>query len=261
MQAARGAALMLGRLRWRPNQRWQPILRRYCPTTSRTAPGVHARRARPVPRAGRAAPPRPASNTNTSSAASAVDSRCAIETVVRPRVSAVQRAGEPHLGRRVDRGGRLVQHQQVRVGHVRPGQRDQLPLPRRQRLAALPDPGGQALGQPVEPVAQAERPRTRPPRSASVAPGRAVADVVGRWCPSNRKPSCGTITTRARSEANGTRSAAPRRSAPARESGPSAGSAAWRRSSCPSRSPRPPRPGCAAGSSTSTSCSTGGPPG
>ena len=67
----------------------------------------------------------------------------------------VERALQPHLGRRVDRAGRLVEYQQVRVGHVRPGQRHQLPLAHGQRLAALPHPGRQARRQPGQPVAPA----------------------------------------------------------------------------------------------------------
>ena len=90
---------------------------------------------------------------------------------------ALQRAGQPHLGRRVDRGRRLVEHQQVRVGEVRPRQRDQLPLARRQRLAALADRGVQAGAQPVEPVRQAEvGQRRQQVLVGRVAP--AVPDVV-----------------------------------------------------------------------------------
>ena len=87
---------------------------------------------------------RPLSTTMTSSAAS----RGGQPVRDRHRGPAaghrVQRPLQPHLGGRVDRAGRLVEHQQVRVGDVGAGQRDQLPLPDRQRLAALADPGLQA---------------------------------------------------------------------------------------------------------------------
>ena len=69
----------------------------------------------------------------------------------------VERALQPHLGGRVDRAGRLVEHQQVGVGDVRPGQRDQLPLPhaaapRRARPTGVSRPAGSAS----HPVGQAQ---------------------------------------------------------------------------------------------------------
>ena len=63
----------------------------------------------------------------------------------------VERALQPHLGRRVDGAGRLVEHQQVGVGDVGAGQRDQLPLAHAQRLAALADRGVQPGRQPLAP--------------------------------------------------------------------------------------------------------------
>ena len=73
-----------------------------------------------------------------------------------PAGQRVQGPLQPHLGRRVDGAGRLVEHEQVGVGEVGPGQRDELPLPRRQRLAALADRG--ARGRPAAPSSQSARP-------------------------------------------------------------------------------------------------------
>ena len=91
----------------------------------------------------------------------------------------VQRPGQPLLGRRVDGAGRLVEHEQVGIGHVGAGDRDQLPLPRRQRLPALAD---------RRPRRRPRAPRPRLPRPSSskataiwssVMPGPPVPDVVG----------------------------------------------------------------------------------
>jgi len=61
---------------------------------------------------------------------------------------AFESALETHFGRGVDGGRCLVEDQQVGVGEVGPGQRDQLPLTGRQRLAALADWRLQSARQP-----------------------------------------------------------------------------------------------------------------
>ena len=91
----------------------------------------------------------------------------------------VQGAGQPLLGRRVDGAGRLVEHQQVGVGDVGAGERDQLPLPRRQRLAALADRRARRRPAARRASRRARARRTRPRSRASVMPGPAVPDVVG----------------------------------------------------------------------------------
>jgi hypothetical protein len=120
---------------------------------------------------------RPLSTTTTSSAFSAVLSRCAMVTEVRPDMSRSSARADAHLELRVDRARGLVEDQQVGVGQVGAQQGDELPLPRRQRLAALADPVSRPLGQAVEPVDEAELDRG----GADLGVGRvepAVADVL-----------------------------------------------------------------------------------
>ena len=107
----------------------------------------------------------------------------------------LQGPGDPHLEGRVDGAGRLVEDQQVGVGEVRADQGDQLPLPRRQRLAALPDLGVEAArqGRPASRSGRAGRRRRGSPRRSRRACRRAT---LARSVASNRKPSCGTSTTR-----------------------------------------------------------------
>ena len=69
----------------------------------------------------------------------------------------LQRQPDPHLERGVDGRGRLVEHEQVGVGELGSQQGDQLPLPRRQGLAALADPGPEPARQGRQPVGEAER--------------------------------------------------------------------------------------------------------
>ena len=207
--------------------------------------------------AGRRRPPRPASTTTTTSAASAVESRCAIATDVRPRVSPVQGALQAHLGGGVDGRGGLVEHEQVRVGEVGPGQRDQLALAGRQRLPALAHLRCRDRAAAARPT-----PAGRARSSASsdlVAPG-GVARAAARGPRDGRSPRRCSLAgcrrrgsppaaraRRARAATRSARRAGPRRRrAPARRWGPSAGSAAWRAWSCPIRSRRRPRPAPAA---------------
>ena len=108
-----------------------------------------------------------------------MESRCAIATVVRPRVTASRVALQAHLGGRVDRAGRLVEHQQVGVGDVGPDQRDQLPLAHAERLAALAD--RRVAGPCGSPSTQSARPSSVKASVqlvvGQVGPGE--ADVLG----------------------------------------------------------------------------------
>ena len=132
----------------------------------------------------------------TRSAASAVDSRWAMLTVVRPSASFGQRAGERPLGLGVDRRGRLVEDQQPRVGELGPCQRDELALADRQPLAALADRrSSEPVGQAVHPPARDRATRTR---LDDLGRRSRRADRTGcsrRSVVSNRKPSWGTSRT------------------------------------------------------------------
>ena len=75
--------------------------------------------------------------------------------VVRPWASRVS-AREIRLGERVDRRRRLVEHEHVGIGHTGAQQGHELPLPGRQRLAALADAGHQPVAQAVDPVVEPE---------------------------------------------------------------------------------------------------------
>ena len=96
----------------------------------------------------------------------------------------VQGALQPHLGRRVDGAGRLVEHQQVGVGHVGPDQRDELPLadataPRRARPTGVCEPGRQAATQSARPeLGEGQR---------QLGVGRARAGRTGRSRPRWRR--------------------------------------------------------------------------
>ena len=140
----------------------------------------------------------------------------------------VQRAGQPPLGGRVDGAGRLVEHQQVGVGDVGAGDGDQLPLPRRQRLAALPD-------------RRRRRPSARP--STQVAEAELLeggGDLARRSCPAGRSGR-----SRRRWRRTGSRPAAPSPPASAaRRTRPRPAAPSRRR---PSRAARGPRPGPSAG--------------
>ena len=225
------------------------------------AAGRRRRPRRPARRAGRAATTRPLSTTSTSSAPSAVDSRCAIATVVRPVVTAPARGraaprspGRPRWSPRRAPAGRGRRRTR---GAAR---RAAAPPPTATRRAARPGCRARAAARRASrrrPSSVERRQRCRRRSRRAGRSGRCRRSVA-----SNRNPSCGTITTRVAQR--GERHLAQVHAgepAPRPSSGPSAGSAAWRTSSCPSRSRRRPRPGCSARSRRSTSCSTGGPPG
>ena len=92
----------------------------------------------------------PSSSTTMRSARFSVDRRCAIISVVRPRRHLAQRDVDRGLQARVDRRGRIVEHEQLRVGDQCPGQGDPLPLPAGQRQALLADHGVIAFRQPPD---------------------------------------------------------------------------------------------------------------
>ena len=68
------------------------------------------------------------------------------------RAVAAQPRRDPGLGVRVDRGGRLDQHQDLGVAGQRAGQHQPLPLAAGERPAALGDHGVEAVGQRLEDV-------------------------------------------------------------------------------------------------------------
>ena len=76
--------------------------------------------------------------------------------VVRDGGEPFEGAGDADLGQRVDRRGRLVEDQHVRAGETGTQQGDELPFARRQLIATLADARGQAFGQRLDPVADAE---------------------------------------------------------------------------------------------------------
>ena len=103
----------------------------------------------------------------------------------------------------VDVGGRLVEHEDPRVGDERAGEGDQLALAGRQLHAALADLGVVAvLSAAMKSSAPTARAASR--ISASVASGRPKA-MFSRTVPLNRKPSWGTIPICERSECGGHR--------------------------------------------------------
>ena len=90
---------------------------------------------------------RPSSSSTTRSASAIVAGRWAITIVVRPRITSASasRISCSFVGS-TDDGG-VVEDQHTRVGEDRPGDRDALALPTRQREAALADLGVVAVGQ------------------------------------------------------------------------------------------------------------------
>ena len=96
---------------------------------------------------------------------------------VRPRVRLSRARWMRTSVLRVDGRGGLVEHEQVGVGEVGPGEGDELPLPRRHRLAALPDVGGQTLRQRRQPRVEAELGQGEQ-HVVLGGLGRAEADVV-----------------------------------------------------------------------------------
>ena len=147
-----------------------------------------------------------------------------------PRRSSPQPGGDPRLGDRVDRRGRVVQHQHRRVGGQRPGQRHPLALAAGQRPAALGHDRVQAVGRPCGHLV-GRRGGQRgfdAPRRAGTGRGVTLSSSV----PSNRSASCAATRTAARTAA-GSRWAAGRR--PARRR-PASGSTSRGRGSAAARS-------------------------
>ena len=84
---------------------------------------------------------RPCSSTTIRPAWRIVDRRWAITIAVRPGDQPPQALLDQALGVHVDVRGRLVEHEDPRVGHQRAGERHQLALAGRQLHAALADLG------------------------------------------------------------------------------------------------------------------------
>ncbi len=117
-----------------------------------------------------------------------------------PSASLREGVRDAHLGERVDRRGRLVEHQHVGVGDTGPQQRDQLTLAGRQRVAAFADPRVESVGQ-RRPPSRRRRADRRVARSRSrVASGRANRMLLA-IVSSNRNGSWATTTIRRRSSA------------------------------------------------------------
>ncbi len=114
---------------------------------------------------------------------------------------ALQRALDPVLGRGVHRRGGLVEHEQVRVGHVGAGQGHELAFAGRQRPAALTDGRVEPRGQSVEPLRQTQLEEGQTDAVGGDA-GLAVGDVAG----DRGVEQDPTMTTRRRSWSNGARS-------------------------------------------------------
>ena len=132
----------------------------------------------------------------------------------------LQGPADPHLQGRVDRAGGLVEHQQVGVGEVGPQQRDQLPLPRRQRLAALARPGWRARA--GSPASQSPRPSSSA-RGADRRPRWRRAGRSARW-PRGCRRTGSPPAAPARRRGAATSPAISRTSTPSRRTAPSAGS-------------------------------------
>ncbi len=81
----------------------------------------------------------PSSMTRIRSASRIVDSRWAMTKDVRSARKRGHRVLQQELGAGVDRGRRLVEDQQRRIGQERAGDRDELPLAGRQAGALLVD--------------------------------------------------------------------------------------------------------------------------
>ena len=151
------------------------------PRPARPSRGTAARRRRPPPSSSSCVPCsaiRPWSSTTIRPAPRIVDRRWAITIAVRPGQQPAQAVLDPRLGVHVDVRGGLVEDQDARVGRRGARERHQLALAGRQVAAALADLGVVAVGQPLDELVRAHRPRPppRPPRRS--APGAAEGDVV-----------------------------------------------------------------------------------
>ncbi len=120
----------------------------------------------------------PPSRTTISSASAIVERRWAMISVVRPLITSRRPAADLRLRRRVDRCGRVVEDEDARVDREGPRDRDPLPLPARERDAALADDGVVALRQPLD-----ELVRLREPRHALDLARRSVRGGRTRCCP------------------------------------------------------------------------------
>ena len=74
--------------------------------------------------------------------------------VLRPAVAASRSAVRSVGGRGVEVLGRLVEHQDRKVGQQRPSDGKALPLPAGEALSVFADLGVEAVRQPVDPVEQ-----------------------------------------------------------------------------------------------------------
>ena len=93
-----------------------------------------------------------------------------------------QRRVDLLLDARVDRRCRVVEHQDPRVGEDRPRDRDALPLPARQREAALADHGVEPVGERLDELrgsGDLGRPTDLLVGRVGAAVGDVVADGVG----------------------------------------------------------------------------------
>ncbi len=106
-----------------------------------------SRRARAAPHACRSRRSAPSRMTTMRSACSTVDRRCAMTSVVRPRMRRVKRGLNAALGLGVERRSRLVEDQHRRVLEQRTRDRDALALAAREQRAALADPRVEAVRQ------------------------------------------------------------------------------------------------------------------
>ena len=126
---------------------------------------------------------------------------------------------DPALGVDVDVRGRLVEHEDPRVGDQRARERDELALAGRELDAALADLGVVAVLERRDEVVRADRARP-PPRSRRASRRARPNARLSRIVPLNRNASCGTIPICARSE----RAWTSRRSCPSTRTRPSVGS-------------------------------------
>ncbi len=143
-------------------------------------PRIQARRA---PAARRACPARRGGRrrcATTRSACSMVDSRCAMTSVVRPRISSSSASCTARSRLAVERRGGLVEDQDRRVLVDRAGDRQPLALAARQLAAVVADRGVDALRQrldEVEQVGAAQRRRARACRR-SASPSATLAATL-----------------------------------------------------------------------------------
>ena len=115
-----------------------------------------------------------------------------------PREQAAQAGLDAALGVQVHVGGRLVEHEDARVGDQRAGERDQLALAGGELGAALADLGVVAVWELWDELVGADRGRGLA-QCSSPASGRPKA-MFSAIVPQNRNASCGTIPICERSD-------------------------------------------------------------